>query len=287
MALVHPSAHVGAEVELGSGVQIGPGCSIDGRVRLGDGVHLVGNVYIRGPVSIGEGTIVYPFACLGFPAQDVKFKIGDPTPGVVVGAKCTIREHATIHSATHATDPTTLGDRVFMMVNSHVGHDVVVGSDVVLVNNASLGGHSVVADRVTISGHSAVHQFVRVGRLAFISGCLGVSCDVPPFCVAYDTNRIAAINRIGMRRAGMPSDEITAVRRAFRTVFRRAVSKSAMMSMLDEMAMDSPAVEEMASFVRVAKRPICGGLGKPARRGASDASRETAEDAREPHLNQT
>ncbi|MBX3322784.1 MAG: acyl-ACP--UDP-N-acetylglucosamine O-acyltransferase [Phycisphaeraceae bacterium] len=286
MAFVHPTASIGSDVELGNNVHVGPACNLEGRVRLGDDVHLVGNVYLRGPLTIGPGTTIYPFACIGFPGQDVKFKIGDPTPGVVIGRNCTLREHVTIHAATHATLPTTIGDRVFMMVNSHAGHDAQVGSDVVFVNNASLGGHSIIADRVTLSGHSAVHQFVRVGRLAFISGCLGVSCDVPPFCVAYDTNRIASINRIGMRRAGMSVDEITATRRAFRAVFRRVVSRTEMLATLDALAASSPAVAEIAEFVRTAKRPICGGPGKPSRRNATDTPRDQAEPAPEPQLNQ-
>lgn len=274
MAIVHPTSHLGPDVTLEDGVEIGPFCSIEGPVHLARGVRLIGNVYLRGPLTIGQGTIIYPFACIGFPAQDVKFKPGDPTSGVRIGEHCTLREHTSIHAATHET-PTTIGDRVFMMVNAHIGHDVLVGSDVIMVNNSSIGGHAVVADRVTISGHSAVHQFVRVGRFAFLSGCLGISCDVPPFCMVYETNRMAGINRIGMKRAGFAPDEITRVRRAFRDVFRRTLDRPTMLAHLDEQALESPAVGEIAQFVRSAKRPICGGPGKPARAVSVDRQRST------------
>lgn len=258
MTSVHPSASVGPEVELGQGVEIGPRCEIAGPVRLGDGVRILGNVYLRGPLTIGAGTIIYPFACIGFPAQDVKFKPGDPTPGVQIGENCTLREHITIHAATKPDHPTIIGNRVFMMVNSHVGHDAVVGHDVTLVNNACLAGHALVQDRATLSGNTAVHQFCRVGRLAFISGGVATSCDVPPFSVISNRNTIGSINVIGLRRSGMSNAEITAVRQAYRLAFHgKMLSRARLLEVLDELASGSQAVAELAEFVRTAKRPLC------------------------------
>ncbi len=260
MPQIHPSSTVGPEVELGEGIEIGPRCTVSGRVRLGDGVRLIGDVYLNGPLTVGPGTTVYPFACIGFPPQDVKFKLGDPTPGVVVGANCTIREHVTVHAATHPTDPTTIGDRVFMMVNAHAGHDVQMGNDVVLVNNTSLGGHCIVGDRVTLGGHTAIHQFVRVGRFAFLSGGLAATCDVPPFSLMARRNEVSSVNVIGMRRNGFSNDEITGTRLAFRKVFRNTLQRTEMLAILDDIGQDCAPVAEVAEFIRNAKRPICHGL---------------------------
>lgn len=258
MTSVHPSATVGAQVELGEGVEIGPRCEIDGAVRLGDGVRVLGNVYLRGPLTIGAGTIIYPFACIGFPGQDVKFKPGDPTPGVVIGENCTLREHITIHAATKPEHPTTIGNRVFMMVNAHVGHDSVVGNDVIMVNNSCLAGHTVVYDRVTLSGLTAVHQFCRVGRFAFISGGAVASCEVPPFATISHRNIIGSINIVGMRRNGFSNDEITAVRQAYRQGFHgKTLTRTQLLEVLDGMGEQSEAVAELAEFVRTAKRPLC------------------------------
>ena len=99
MPLIHPTASVAREAVLADSVEIGPYCVLTGAVRLEAGVRLIGNVYICGPATIGEGTTIYPFACIGFPPQDVKFKLGDKTAGVVVGHHALIREHATIHAA--------------------------------------------------------------------------------------------------------------------------------------------------------------------------------------------
>jgi len=270
MTSVHTSATLGDEVELGQDVEIGPNCSIEGPVRLGDGVRLVGNVYLRGPLTVGAGTIIYPFACLGFPAQDIKFKLGDPTPGVSIGTDCIIREHATVHAATHQEHPTTIGDRVFMMVGAHVGHDALVGNDVVLVNNACLAGHTVVSDRVTFSGLTALHQFCRAGRFAFISGGAVASCDVPPFAIISTRNTIGSVNIIGMRRAGLSNSEITSVRRAYREVFKKVIPRKEMEQRLDELARDSALVAELAEFVKTAKRPLCR-MARHSQETASDA----------------
>ncbi|MBK7405591.1 MAG: acyl-ACP--UDP-N-acetylglucosamine O-acyltransferase [Phycisphaerales bacterium] len=202
MAKIHPTAIVPPEAVLADDVEIGPFCVLTGRVTLGPGVRLLASVHVQGPATIGEGTIVYPGACLGFEPQDYKFKPGALTAGVCVGANCLIREHVTIHAASNDHTPTTLGDGCFLMAYSHMGHDCRVGNRVILVNYCGLSGHVEVQDNATLSGHVGVHQFVRIGRLAFLSGGASVGMDVPPFCMANERNRLGGLNLVGMRRTG-------------------------------------------------------------------------------------
>jgi UDP-N-acetylglucosamine acyltransferase len=256
MPTVHPTSHVSKEADLAADVEIGPLCVITGRVTLGKGVRLLASVHISGPVAIGEGTILYPGACIGFPGQDYKIKPGDPTAGVVIGAHCIIREHATVHAATRPDEPTRIGDRVFMMVNSHVGHDGRVGSNVIMVNNSAMGGHAQLADNVTLGGGALLHQFDRIGRLAFVSGGAQLSTDVPPFCMAWKRNELAGLNLVGMRRSGIARDQITAVREAYRRAFRSGVSKPEMLAILTDLGRSCPPVAEIAEFVGSAKRPL-------------------------------
>ncbi|MBL9032260.1 MAG: acyl-ACP--UDP-N-acetylglucosamine O-acyltransferase [Phycisphaerae bacterium] len=265
MPSIHPSAQVSPDCEIADSAEIGPYCVLTGRVRLADGVRLLSHVCLAGPVSIGAGTILYPFACIGFPGQDVKFKPGDKTAGVVVGQHGTIREHATIHAATNEHTPTTVGDRVFMMVNAHFGHDAQVGNGVTMVNDAAIGGHARLFDNVTMGGGAKVHQFCRVGRMAFMSGNCVVSTEVPPFCIAAEFNRVVGINLVGLRRAGVPREEIAVVRKAFARAIRPGPGKVEMLAILRELAAQSPLVAEMADFVAAAKRPITPGMGKPSR----------------------
>jgi len=229
-------------------------------------VSVIGHVYIEGPCSIGEGTTVFPFACIGFPGQDVKFKPGDPTAGVVIGKHGIIREHVTIHAATKPEAPTSVGDRVFMMVNSHVGHDGAVGDNVVMVNGAAIGGHARLMDNCTMGGGAMLHQFNRVGRFAFISGTAALSCDVPPFCIAEGRNRLAGINRIGLRRNGFSPADVSALRHAFRELFRNPVPREEMTRVLRERGQECPPLLEMAEFIAgVGKRSLAVGVGRPPR----------------------
>lgn len=253
---MHPTAIVDEQVELGDGVEIGPYCLIHGKVKLGDGVRLVSNVSMQGPVEIGTGTVLYPGAAIGFEPQDYKFKPGTPTAGVVIGQNTIIREHVTVHAASNDHTPTRVGSRTMMMVGSHAGHDVKIGDDVVIVNASMLGGHSIVQDRVTMSGSVLVHQFCRVGRQAMCGGGSVLTGDLPPYCMSAGRNMVVGLNMVGMRRSGMPKDEIEAVRLAYKKVLRHNPPLSEMREQLDELGVNSVAVKQIADFISEAKRPI-------------------------------
>ena len=260
MAQIHPTSEVSAEAELADDVEIGPGCRVDGRVTLGPGVRLLGNNWLQGPLEIGAGTVLYPFSCVGFEAQHAKFKRGDPTAGVKIGESCILREHTTVHAALDTEHgPTTVGNSVFMMVGSHVGHDVQLGDRCILVNNAAIGGHAIIGEGVNFGGQSAVHQFCRIGRFAMISGGVAVSMDIPPFCVAPERNRINGVNLIGLRRNGFSRRDIELVRKAFRKAFHVVLQRQEQIEILEPLAADSGAVAEMLEFVKTAERPICPG----------------------------
>ncbi len=270
MPSVHPTAFVAPECHLADDVRIGPFCVLTGEVHLGPGVELIGNVYIQGPVSIGAGSTLYPFVCVGFEGQDVKFKRGQLTAGVRIGEKCILREHVTINAATKPEHPTALGDRGFMLVGAHIGHDAVVGNDCTLVNGSMIGGHAILGDNVLLGGQAVIHQFTRVGRYAHVAGDSGVSQHLPPFCVANSPNRIGGINRVGLRRAGLPREHITAIVQAYKDILRNPRTNDLTISMLRERAerLKCPPLTEMADFIESAKatgRGIAPGMGKPPR----------------------
>ncbi len=272
---IHPSAIIDPEAELSPGVEIGPHCTLRGAVKLGPGVTLIANVYLQGPLEVGEGTTIYPNASIGFPPQDYKFKPGMASAGVRIGSQCILREGVTIHAASKAPGagpPTILGDRCFMMVQSHMGHDARVGNDAILCNGAMMGGHSELGDRVTLSGNVAVHQFVRVGRLSMLSGLTAVSRDVPPFCLVGGRNTIHGLNAVGLRRNGVSRDEITLLRRAFREAFRARLPRAEQLEILTQLGRQSPCVQEMADFCAASKR---GMVAPPSRSGVGEEASDT------------
>lgn len=265
MPTIHPTASVSPECELAADAEVGPWCVLTGRVTLGPGVRLMGNNYIQGPTTIGARTLVYPFACLGFEPQDYKYRPGMKTAGVRIGADCLVRESATVHAATREDRPTTVGDGCFLMVNTHLAHDVVLGNRVILVNGTGIAGHTEIADDVTFGGNAVVHQYCRIGRLVMMSGDCAVSLDVPPFCMVSERNRIGGLNTIGLRRAGIPREQITILRHAFRDFLRRPMPRKQVIEGLTGLGVDCPPVAELARFVAESKRGITPGMGKPPR----------------------
>jgi UDP-N-acetylglucosamine acyltransferase len=258
MHSIHPTATVSKDCILEDGVEIGPYCALVGPLRLERGVKLLGHVYLSGPLTVGENTMLYPFSCVGFPGQDLKFKIGDKTAGVVIGKNSVLREHATVHAATNAEKPTRVGDSVLMMCGSHVGHDAAVANRAILVNGAAMGGHATLGEAATISAHVGVHQHGRIGRLAFVSANR-ITTDVPPFCLVAARNRLAGLNLVGLRRSGMPREHITSLRDAFRDVFRHFRTREEMLKILEERGRTCPPVAEWHQFVLDKNRAICPG----------------------------
>jgi UDP-N-acetylglucosamine acyltransferase len=260
---VHPTAIVEDGAELGDRVTVGPRCTVGPRVRLGEGVTLLADVHVWGDTEIGAGATVYPYACLGFGPQHVKFDTSTPVGGVTIGAGCVVREHATIHASMYPDKRTVIGDRAYIMVNGHVGHDCLVGDDVIICNNALLAGHCEVADRAYISGSVSVHQFCRIGRGAMLAGGTACNADVPPYCTLIAPNQLGGLNLVGMRRGGISREAITVARRAYRDAFRDRCDRAEQLRRLDALADRSEPVAQMAEFVRTTRRGVLSGDGRP------------------------
>ena len=259
--LIHPTAVISAEAVLAADVRVGPGAVIEGPVTLGPGCTVDAHAHLIGPLTAGQNNQIGSGAVLGAAPQHLAYR-GEPTL-IEIGDGNSFREHTTVHRGMPVgvgpgTGVTRIGSHNLFMVGSHVAHDCVVGDHGIYANCALLGGHVVTGDRVLLSGNSAVHQFCRVGRLALLSGASATSKDIPPFWVMQDVNRVCGVNVIGMRRAGVPSAEIQAVRRAFRVIYmERQTIPAALLRIEAEMG-SVPAVREVIDFIRSSKRGICG-----------------------------
>jgi UDP-N-acetylglucosamine acyltransferase len=254
---IHPTAVVGPQVQLASDVQIGPYAILDGPIRLGAGCIVRPQAQLLGRITAGANNDFGSGAVIGDRPQHLAYR-GEDT-GVIIGDGNTFREHTTVHRAMPtATRVTTIGSRNLFMAGAHVGHDVTIGNDCVFVNAAVLGGHAIIADRVTMSAFSAVHQFARIGRLAFISGLSAASQDIPPFWMVREINRTVGVNLVGMRRAGVPSAEIHAVRAAFRFIYFEKLTIRLACQKMERQYAHMPAVMEVVEFIRTSKRGIPG-----------------------------
>lgn len=264
---VHVSAVLEGDVQLGEDVVVGPWCVIQGPAVIGNGTRLIGNVYLHGPITLGQRNTIYPFACLGFAPQHARFDPETPGQGLVIGDGNTFREHSTVHRAFTEDGPTRIGDNNLFMAGAHAGHDCRIGSDCTLVNDVLLGGHVELRDNVTVGGGTVLHQFCRVGRGAMLSGGMGASNDIPPWFTLTGINVCATVNLIGMRRAGLSSDDIDDVRWAHRTLYRQGLAMKRAIDALRERR-ERPMIAEILTFIDESTRRICGATPK-SRHGGS------------------
>ncbi len=218
MAEVHPTAIVDPEAELSEDVRVGPFTVIGPGVRIGAGTRILGQCWLEGPTRIGQENVLYPGVRLGTPPQSISRDPAIPGPGLVIGDRNVFREGVTIHRAMMDDGPTRVGDGNYLMTNSHLGHDVVLGDRCILASGVVIGGHASLGDRVNIGGNTAVHQFVRIGDGAMLSGVSGTSLDVPPWFMVTAINICGSLNLVGMRRSGMARADIDRVRWVFRQV---------------------------------------------------------------------
>jgi UDP-N-acetylglucosamine acyltransferase len=247
-AQIHPSAIVDPAATLGEGCKIGPFCIVGPEVTLGAGVELKSHAVVTGWTDIGEGTVIFPFACVGEVPQDLKFK-GERTR-LIVGARCRIREGATLNTGTAGGGGVTrLGDDCLLMTGAHIGHDAQVGNRVILANQAAIAGHCQIGDDVIIGGLSGVHQWVRIGHGAIIGAVTMVTNDVLPHgLVQGPRGDLDGLNLVGLKRRGVDRAEITALRAGYQMLAQGDGTFLDRARRLAEES-DSPHVREMTDFI--------------------------------------
>jgi len=258
-ATIHPTAIVPSGAEIGDGVRIGPYAIVGERVRLGKGVTIGPHAIIDGDTTLGDDSVVYSHASLGSKSQDLK----DTGTGgkLVIGKSCVFREFVTVNTGTpEGGGTTTLGDRDFLMAYAHVAHDCHLGNNVVMANVATLAGHVTIEDFVGLGGLVAVHQFVRIGRNAFVGGGTMVPMDIAPFLKATHGDnpraKIIGLNTIGLERRGFSPEVIEALRKAYRIIWRsKKLLKDALVEAQGELG-TTPDVAYLLDFIRSSKRGI-------------------------------
>ncbi|MFM8799598.1 MAG: acyl-ACP--UDP-N-acetylglucosamine O-acyltransferase [Tagaea sp.] len=256
--MIHPTAIVEPGAKIGPGAKVGPYCIVGANVELGAGAELISHVVLAGHTTLGARVRVHPFAVLGQPPQDMKYK-GEPTR-LVVGEDTIVREHATMHPGTATgRSVTEVGSKCLIMVGAHVAHDCKVGNNVVMVNGATLGGHVEVGDFAILGGITAVHQFVRIGKYAMIGGMTGVEGDVIPYgLVMGDRARLQGLNIVGLKRRGFGREQIHDLRTAYRLLFAQEGTLAERLDDVTELYAKVAPVMDIVAFIRGANnRPIC------------------------------
>jgi UDP-N-acetylglucosamine acyltransferase len=230
---IHPTAVVAAGAELGDGVVVGPHSVIGAAVKIGEGTIVGPQVVIDGVTTIGRENRFFGQANVGGDPQDLSYE-DEPTE-LVMGDRNTVREFVTVNRGTiKGGGVTRIGNGCLFMACSHVAHDCEIGDSVLLGNNVLLAGHVAVESGAIVNGAAAAHQFVTIGRNSYVGGLTRVIQDVPPFMILEGhPARVRKVNVIGLERAGIPLDEIHALRRAYRRLFRGEETRAVALSELE------------------------------------------------------
>jgi UDP-N-acetylglucosamine acyltransferase len=258
MSMIDPTARIEDGAVIGEGTSIGPYCIVGPHVVIGANCKLIAHVHVTAQTTIGDGCTIHPFVALGGPPQSLGHR-GELTK-LQIGQGCTIREQSTMNAGTVAGGGITrVGDRGYFMNCSHVGHDCVVGNDVIFATSATLGGHSEIGDFVFIGGLSAVHQFARVGSQVMIGALSGVRSDVIPFAlVSGEFAKLVGLNFVGMRRRKFPRERLALLRLFYRKLFQGPGAFADRLNEARQLADADPAITEILTFIDAGKhRELC------------------------------
>ena len=248
--IVHPAARLAADVEIGPFTIIGSGVSVAEKSCIGSHVVLEGDVEIGARNLIGHGAII------GTAPQDLSFDF-QTRSGVRIGSDNVIREYCTIHRGTAEESATTLGDKNFLMVGAHVGHNCKIANNVIIANNCLLGGYVEIGEGAFLGGGCVFHQFMRVGRLAITQGASAFSKDIPPFTIAAERNYVFGINVVGLKRAGFTPTERDEIKTAFKSLFVSGLNTTQALARASEKTWGRNAREFFDFVAGAKKRGLC------------------------------
>ncbi|MFH1755263.1 MAG: acyl-ACP--UDP-N-acetylglucosamine O-acyltransferase [Candidatus Latescibacterota bacterium] len=252
---IHPTAIIHPTAKLGAGVKIGPYSVIGEHVQLGDDCEVGCNVLIEGRTTIGKSNRIFHGASIGSIPQDLKYA-GDISY-VEIGDNNTIREFVTVNCATNEGEKTIIGSNCLLMAYAHVAHNCIVGNEVILANSVNLAGHVFVDDFAIIGGITPVHQFVRIGKHAFIGGGSRVERDVPPFIkVAGNPLRVYGINGIGLERRGFSPERCSMIKQMFKLVYKSDLNVAQSIQQLKDGKFDEPDKSMFIEFLETSERGI-------------------------------
>ena len=253
MATIDESAAVAKDCHIASSAVIGKGAIVESGAIVGGGCDIGAYSIIWGGAQLGDNNRVFPFCSLGGEPQDKKYR-GEQTK-MIVGDGNIFREYCIINSGTEGGGgKTTIGNNNLLMAYSHLAHDCILGSGAIIANAAQIAGHVTIGDNVVIGGGALVQQFARIGSGAMIGGGEKIRLDIPPF--AWCAEGVVAVNRVGLTRHGASEETITAIRRAYRILYRSGISLAEAADQIKELTKtESSAVKELTTITDFLSQP--------------------------------
>ena len=252
---IAPTARIDPCASIGPDVSIGDYCVIEADVAIGAGCRLEPYVYVKRWTTLGEANEISAGTVLGTDPLDKNFT-GERSY-LRIGNRNKIREHYTISRGTQPESITEIGDDNYIMTAGHIAHNCKIGNRTVICSCALVAGYVEVEDGAFISGGVVIHQFSRIGELAMIGGNTRVNSDVPPYMLCSDFNAaVKGLNVVGLKRAGFGPADISALKTAYRILFR---SRLKLEEALQRIQVECPTTHtrHLIDFIRRSERGVC------------------------------
>ncbi len=254
--MIHPTAIVDPDAQIGENVTIGPFAIVKSDVVIGANTSIGPHATIDQYVTIGKNCQIFQYASIGGAPQDLKFH-GEKTY-LTIGSGSIIREFVTINRGTGVGGGITeVGEENYLMAYTHIAHDCKTGRQVILANNSTLAGHVVIDDHATVGGLVAIHQFVNIGKYAYIGGKSAVVKDIPPYVIAAgDRATLHGLNNVGLKRHNFTMDTLSQLKKAYRIFFRIGLTVPQAVERVKAEVEQIPEVLNFMKFIQESSRGV-------------------------------
>ena len=256
--MIHPSSIISQNASIGENCYIGPFCVIGDNVKIGKENKLISHVSIVGNTTIKDQNIFFPFSSIGSEPQDLKYE--KEKSFLEIGNNNKFRENVTVNPGTKGGGlKTIINDNCLFMVGSHIAHDCMIASNVILANNATLAGHVTIDKNAIVGGNSAIHQFVRIGKYSMIGGMSGVEKDIIPYGLYIGIREnLKGINLIGLKRKGLDNKIINKINLIVKNIFNQT---DTIINNIKNVNLEDKSTSEIQDLIKFlngnSKRGIC------------------------------
>ncbi len=253
----HPTAIIDPQARIARSVTVGPYSLIEGDVEIGDDTEVMSHVVIQGPTRIGRRNRIFPYAAVGFPCQDLKYR-GEPTR-LEIGDDNVLREYITVHRGTvDGGGITRIGNHNFLMAYVHIAHDCRLGDDIIMANGASLAGHVEIGDHASVGAFCGIHQYCRIGAYSFLGSYSVVNQDILPYSKTTASRPLGVYgtNRLGLERRGLSKDDVRELEAAFRLLCRSKLNTVQALEAIAARGFKSEHVRALVDFIKTSERGV-------------------------------
>ena len=243
------NSYISENAKIHPSVKVGPFCYIGNNVEIGENCEVKSHVSIVGNTSIGKNNIFYPFSSIGSEPQDLKFE--NEKSFLIIGNNNTFRENVTANPGTKGGGlKTIIKNNCLFMVGSHIAHDCIIGSNVILANNATLAGHVEIGENAIIGGNSGIHQFVQIGKNSMVGGMSGVEKNILPYCLYIGIRTgLKGLNLIGLKRKNVSNNNIKMISLFLKDIFDQKNSIEKNLQNLNKDYEKNEEIQEIIKFI--------------------------------------